>query len=83
MIIWTGRSTINLIIPILALSNFRSNLVARWEYIPGSEVFLVWSQGQTAVDGTEGRLFNILENNLNFNEIHNIFLLKFTYRFLL
>ena len=23
---------------------FRSNLVVRWEYIPGSEIFLVWSQ---------------------------------------
>ncbi|MBT8219756.1 MAG: carbohydrate binding family 9 domain-containing protein, partial [Bacteroidia bacterium] len=26
---------------------FRSNLVARWEYVPGSELFLVWSQGLT------------------------------------
>jgi hypothetical protein len=26
---------------------FRSNLVARWEYKAGSELYLVWSQGNT------------------------------------
>jgi hypothetical protein len=25
---------------------FRSNLVTRWEYRPGSVIFLVWSQGR-------------------------------------
>jgi hypothetical protein len=28
---------------------FRSNLVARWEYTPGSSLFLVWSQGRTGL----------------------------------
>jgi len=29
--------------PDFTFLQFRSNLVARWEYVPGSEVFLVWS----------------------------------------
>ncbi|MCK5678404.1 MAG: hydrolase, partial [Flavobacteriaceae bacterium] len=33
--------------PDFAFVQFRSNLVLRWEYIPGSEIFLVWSQGTT------------------------------------
>ncbi len=32
---------------------FRSNLVYRWEYKPGSVLYLVWSQGRT-VQGNEG-----------------------------
>jgi hypothetical protein len=31
---------------------FRSNLVARWEYAPGSTLFLVWSQGRSSFRGT-------------------------------
>ena len=31
--------------PDFSFVQFRSNLVLRWEYIPGSEIFLVWSQG--------------------------------------
>jgi hypothetical protein len=36
---------------------FRSNVVFRWEYRPGSALFLVWSQGRrgsTSVEGTRG-----------------------------
>src|SRR5256884_1276502 len=36
---------------------FRSNVVFRWEYRPGSTLFLVWSQGRhgpTGVDGARG-----------------------------
>ncbi|MBA3269105.1 MAG: hypothetical protein H0T71_01230, partial [Acidobacteria bacterium] len=29
---------------------FRSNMVVRWEYRPGSSVFLVWSQGRDQTD---------------------------------
>ena len=61
---------------------FRSNMVARWEYIPGSTVFLVWTQ-----ERTDGLPINV-ENGLNDltrglfdKEANNIFLVKFTYRF--
>lgn len=33
---------------------FRSNVVLRWEYLPGSTLFLVWAQGRGASDPTEG-----------------------------
>ncbi len=33
---------------------FRSNVVFRWEYQPGSILFLVWSQGRQGSTGAEG-----------------------------
>jgi hypothetical protein len=61
---------------------FRSNLVARWEYIPGSEIFLVWSQGTTNSGEPGEKLIPSLTENLFSEKAHNIFLLKLTYRFL-
>ncbi|MEL7021768.1 MAG: DUF5916 domain-containing protein, partial [Bacteroidota bacterium] len=62
---------------------FRSNLVARWEYVPGSEIFLVWSQGVTNFGDPNADLFPSLSDNLFSGQVENIFLAKFTYRFLL
>ncbi|MEM7101477.1 MAG: DUF5916 domain-containing protein [Bacteroidota bacterium] len=62
---------------------FRSNLVARWEYIPGSEVFFVWSQGATNFGDPNEGLFKSLGDNLFSGNFRNIFLVKFTYRFIL
>ncbi|MBN8700905.1 MAG: carbohydrate binding family 9 domain-containing protein [Chitinophagales bacterium] len=64
---------------------FRSNLVVRWEYRPGSEFYLVWSQGNTsdAYDELDTPIFSSLFNNaFSGSNNRNIFLLKFTYRFL-
>jgi hypothetical protein len=33
---------------------FRSNVVFRWEYRPGSTLFLVWSQGREGSADVEG-----------------------------
>ena len=33
---------------------FRSNVVLRWEYLPGSTVYLVWTQGRSGYEGAEG-----------------------------
>jgi len=59
---------------------FRSNLVARWEYIPGSSIYLVWSQGRTG-DNSMGE-FDFVEDMNNLFSIvpHNIFLIKVSYR---
>ena len=65
---------------------FRSNLVLRWEYIAGSELYLVWSQSSEP----DGAVFSDLHSNLgrsmfenSFGEkARNIFLIKMTYRFL-
>lgn len=64
---------------------FRSNLVARWEYVPGSELYLVWSQGNTpnANSDLDTPLPRSLFDNVFHTRPQNIFLVKFTYRFLL
>lgn len=65
---------------------FRSNLVLRWEYIAGSELYLVWSQSSEPdgeVFGDLGsKLGNSLLNNSFGDKARNIFLVKCTYRFL-
>lgn len=69
--------------PDFSFVQFRSNLVARWEYIPGSEIFLVWSQGITGNVDTSHDLFTGLENGIFNKKPENIFLIKATYRFVL
>ncbi|MEZ4888230.1 MAG: DUF5916 domain-containing protein [Chitinophagales bacterium] len=61
---------------------FRSNFVARWEYIPGSTIFLVWSQNRGDNPTLTDRSFGKLTSNLFDVSARNTFLLKFTYRFL-
>ena len=63
---------------------FRSNLVVRWEYIPGSELFLVWSQGSTPNAGSDldTPLVSSLFDNVFDEKARNVLLLKCTYRFL-
>ena len=63
---------------------FLSNLVIRWEYNPGSSLYLVWSQtrndysdiGTMDLVNDIGNLFNAQQN-----KPHNVFLIKFSYRF--
>lgn len=60
---------------------FLSNLVYRWEYKPGSTLFLVWSQGRDnyitkgifSAKNDLKDVFNIYPNN--------VFLIKWSYRF--
>ncbi|MEP7238073.1 MAG: DUF5916 domain-containing protein, partial [Ferruginibacter sp.] len=64
---------------------FRSNMIVRWEYRPGSELFLVWSEGNTpnAYGDLSTPIFNSLFNNaFSGGNARNIFLVKWTYRFL-
>ena len=70
--------------PNFNFMQFRSNLVARWEYKAGSELYLVWSQGNTPdTDDYMGQSLNEnLFNNLLGQKANNIFLVKLTYRFL-
>lgn len=66
--------------PDFSFFEFRSNLVIRWEYLPGSTAYLVWSQGRTG-DHPEGR-FSLSENIGRLADItpNNVFLLKLSYR---
>ncbi len=68
--------------PNFSFVQFRSNLVARWEYIPGSELFLVWAQGTTGSVDSDRSLLGGLNNQIIDNTLDNTFLIKATYRFL-
>jgi len=61
---------------------FLSNLVVRWEFMPGSTLYMVWSQTRNYNDSTGS--FS-LEQNLNnlytTKKPYDVFLIKFTYRF--
>ena len=72
-------------LPDFNFVQFRSNLVLRWEYVPGSTVFLVWSQNNSpdAFGDLGTPIMESLYNNVFSEQAHNIFLVKFTYRFLL
>ena len=62
---------------------FRSNLVVRWEYLPGSTIYLVWSQGRTS-SGSNG-MFSYGNDMKDLFKItpRNVFLVKFSYWFAL
>ncbi|MEM0993811.1 MAG: DUF5916 domain-containing protein [Bacteroidota bacterium] len=78
-----GRIDYDISNPDFNFIQFRSNLVGRWEYVPGSELYLVWSQGTTAFGDPNMGLLTSLNDNLFAEKANNIFLLKWTYRFLL
>jgi hypothetical protein len=69
---------------------FLSNLVIRWEYSPGSSVYLVWTQsrnGFTPAGSMDyfndlGDLFNrrLVKSNDDY-DLKNVFLIKFSFRF--
>ena len=40
--------------PDFSFAQLRSNVVMRWEYRPGSSIFVIWSHGQTT-DSPDGR----------------------------
>jgi hypothetical protein len=67
--------------PDFSFRQFRSNLVARWEYKPGSALYAVWSQGRTASEpfwqDSLGRNWNRLWQS----RADNVFLVKLSYWF--
>jgi len=70
--------------PDFSVIQFRSNLVVRWEYVPGSEIFLVWSQDiSQSGDPGQDLLSGLSQNLFGGKQPSNIFLIKATYRFIL
>jgi len=68
--------------PDFSVDEWLSNLVIRWEFLPGSTAYLVWSQTRDYFEpnGT----FEVWENMNNLftdKRANNTFLLKFSYRF--
>ncbi len=62
--------------PNFNFRQFRSNLLLRWEYRPGSTLFLVWSQGRTSVD--DGGTFSFWDEWRGLFDAlsENVFLIK-------
>ncbi len=58
---------------------FRSNLVYRWEYRPGSVLYLVWSQGRTIHDADGSFRFGDYLGDLFRSVPQNDFLIKVSY----
>jgi hypothetical protein len=67
-----------------AVQEFLSNFVVRWEYSPGSSLFLVWSQTRSSSNSSGNLDFSNDLSDLfdtGDNKPHNVFLIKFSYRF--
>lgn len=67
--------------PDFNFTQFRSNLVLRWEYIPGSEFFLVYAQGQSLVGEGNKPILEDIGNTIFDESLNHTFLVKYTYRF--
>jgi hypothetical protein len=58
---------------------FHSNVVLRWEYLPGSTLFLVWSQARNGERGTYRTPFRENLDNTFSLPSDNVLLLKISY----
>ena len=68
--------------PGFNVKQLRTNAVFRWEYRPGSALFLVWSQGRQSADPTVGNNnFGGDLSNLLSQHADNRFLVKISYWF--
>jgi Domain of unknown function (DUF5916) len=67
--------------PDFSFRQFRSNLVARWEWRPGSSMYVVWSQGGTAELPTWEASFATNWDELWRTRPDNVFLVKLSYWF--
>lgn len=67
--------------PNFNFRQFRSNLVIRWEYLPGSTLFLVWSQGRTSEAKNGDFSYRNDMRGLFHTFPHNVFLIKLSYWF--
>jgi hypothetical protein len=65
--------------PDFSFRQFRSNLVARWEYKPGSSLYVVWSQGRTGYAPYWEDAFQSNWRSLWETRPDNVFLVKLSY----
>jgi len=65
--------------PDFSFTSFRSNVVLRWEYRPGSTVFLVWQQGRSASSSNGQYQAGNAARSMFSNQPANVFLVKVNY----
>jgi hypothetical protein len=75
-----GTELYNFDQPDFNVKEFLSNMVVRWEYKPGSTLFLVWSQNRK--NSVANGNFNLADDmrDLFNNRPYNVFLLKASFR---
>ena len=67
--------------PDFSFVQLQTNLVVRWEYIPGSELFFVWSRGSAGSQDFNDSLTDSVRNQVFDIPASATFLIKATYRF--
>jgi hypothetical protein len=75
-----GKPEAALANPDFSFSQFRSNLVFRWEYKPGSQLYIVWASDLTNFNSSKTSLSEAV-SDLSRIFPNNIFLVKFNYWF--
>ncbi len=65
--------------PDFSFREFRSNLVARWEYRPGSTLYLVWENNRNSNDNTYNSSLGNNLNDLFGTAPTNIFMVKISF----
>jgi len=68
--------------PDFNFKQFQSNLVIRWEFTPGSMIYLVWSQNKTNYNSLGTFNFSDDMDQLFSTYPNDIFLIKVSYRFM-
>ena len=66
--------------PDFNVKEFLSNMVVRWEYLPGSTIFLVWSQTRNHTISNGNFNLNKDLTSLFDNKPYNVLLLKMSFR---
>jgi len=67
--------------PDFNFKSLRGNVVLRWEYLPGSTLYLVWTQNRTNEDNPGEFQFSTDVDHLLSAPADNIFLVKISYWF--
>ncbi len=65
--------------PDFSFRQFRSNLVARWEYRPGSTIYLVWENNRNSMGSDYISSFSHNFNNLFEVQPTNVFMVKISF----
>jgi hypothetical protein len=75
-----GKYEAQLSNPDFSYSQFRSNLVFRWEYRPGSQLYFVWASDLTNLSAEAKSIGSVIKDAANYVP-DNIFLVKLNYWF--
>jgi hypothetical protein len=78
-----GTSNFTMSNPDFNFKQVRSNFVVRWEYRPGSTLYLVWSQGRTGSTPAGDFSYGNDLKDLYKLTPHNVFMVKLSYWFAL